>query len=236
MFATEPVQPSASRASGRTPDHASAKELEPEQLVAAIAADPSLLDNPQLRQRHENLLAHASVCSYCGVGCPYTVEQDARGKPRIYPLSPLGLCVKGKTSLLTGGDKERAQRLAKRGLPDDRIRAPMLRGHDGQMREVSWDEALDRAAWLFLHAREWVGPEAVAVYGNGQKTIEAIWMASLYKLVFKLPTMGANSEHCLTSAVRRTPLISAMKRASPGSSLKNSHIAMLPYCTVRMRS
>ena len=180
--------------------HVPSKALAPEQLITAVANDPSLLDNPQIRERHKQLLAHASVCSYCGVGCPYTVETDARGKPRIYPLSPLGLCVKGKTSLQTGGDQERAARLAKRGLPDDRIRAPMIRGHDGKMREVSWDEALDRAAWLFLHAREWVGPDAVAVYGNGQKTIEAIWMASLYKLVFKLPTMGANSEHCLTSA------------------------------------
>jgi anaerobic selenocysteine-containing dehydrogenase/Fe-S cluster biogenesis protein NfuA len=90
--------------------------------------------------------------------------------------------------------------MKKRGLEDDRIRVPMLRGHDGKMKEVSWDEALDRAAWLFLHAREWVGPEAVAIYGNGQKTIEDIWLASLYKLVFKLPTIGANSEHCLTSA------------------------------------
>ena len=174
--------------------------LDPEPFVAAVAANPELRDDPRIRERHDALLAHASVCSYCGVGCPYTVEPDARGKPRLYPLSPLGLCVKGKTSLITGGDRERANRLAKRGLPDDRIRAPMIRGHDGQMRQVSWDEALDRAAWLFLHAREWVGPEAVAIYGNGQKTLEAIWMASLYKLVFKLPTIGANSEHCLTSA------------------------------------
>ena len=152
----------------------------PQQLVAAVAADPGLLNDPQTRERHRKLLERSSVCSYCGVGCPYTVEDDARGNPRVSALSPLGLCVKGKTSLLTGGDKERAQRLAKRGLPDDRIRAPMLRGHDGAMHEVSWDEALDRAAWLFLHAREWVGSEAVAVYGNGQKTMEAIWMASLY--------------------------------------------------------
>lgn len=176
------------------------EHLNPEQLIAAVAADPKLLDTPDVRRRHEGLLAKSSVCSYCGVGCPYTVEDDARGKPRVHPLSSLGLCVKGKTSLITGGNRERAEKLARRGLPDDRIRAPMIRGHDGQMREVSWDEALDRAAWLFLHAREWVGPDAVAVYGNGQKTIESIWMASLYKLVFKLPTIGANSEHCLASA------------------------------------
>ena len=181
-------------------DFSRSSALDPAQLLAAVSAEPTLLDDPQLRARHQRLLARSSVCSYCGVGCPYTVEEDARGRPRVQPLSSLGLCVKGKTSLLTGGANERAARLAKRGLADDRLRVPMLRGHDGKMHQVSWDEALDRAAWLFLHAREWVGPEAVAVYGNGQKTMEAIWMASLYKLVFKVQTIGANSEHCLTSA------------------------------------
>lgn len=172
----------------------------PSDLVREIAANPGLLLDPDLRAQHEAITANASVCSYCGVGCPYTVQPNAAGQPDIVPLSPLGLCVKGRTSLITGGDAERARRLESRGIADDRVRAPMMRGHDGKMKEVSWEEALDRAAWLFLHAREWVGPEAVAIYGNGQKTIESIWMACLYKLVFKLPTIGANSEHCLASA------------------------------------
>ncbi len=183
-------------ASGRTGVHA----LPAADLVQAVADEPSLLDDDRVGRRHAALLNRASVCSYCGVGCPYTVEPDPRGRERVVPLSDLGLCVKGKTSLMTGADDERRTRLAARRLADDRIRAPMIRGHDGQMKVVSWDEALDRAAWLFLHAREWVGPEAVAIYGNGQKTLEAIWMASLYKLVFRLPTIGANSEHCLASA------------------------------------
>lgn len=177
-----------------------ALELPPDELVAAIARNPALRDDPAVRARHDRIRERSSVCSYCGVGCPYTVETDARGEDRVLPLSPLGLCVKGKTSLMTGGDAERAKRMVRRGLADDRIRVPMIRGHDGRMKEVTWDEALDRAAWLFLHAREWVGPDACAIYGNGQKTIEAIWMASLYKLVFRMPTIGANSEHCLTSA------------------------------------
>ena len=172
----------------------------PAEFVAAIEGNPALLADSRVRERNAALRANSSVCSYCGVGCPYTVEADAQGVEKILPLSNLGLCVKGKTSLMTGSDSERVKRLARRGIADDRIRAPMLRGHDGKMREVSWDEALDRAAWLFLHAREWVGPDSVAIYGNGQKTIEAIWMASLYKLVFRLPSIGANSEHCLTSA------------------------------------
>ncbi len=169
-------------------------------FVAAVRADPELRQDPSVNDRYEAILNRSSVCSYCGVGCPYTVEPDHRGRDRVAPLSPLGLCVKGQTSLDTGGDDRRPGKLARRGLADDRIRQPMLRGHDGKLAPVSWDAALDRAAWLFLHAREWVGPEAVAIYGNGQKTLESIWLACLYKLVFKLPTIGANSEHCLASA------------------------------------
>jgi anaerobic selenocysteine-containing dehydrogenase/Fe-S cluster biogenesis protein NfuA len=171
-----------------------------DEFVRRYRAEPDLQSDPALQQLHTALVTHASVCSFCGVGCPYTMVQGANGKAKLLPLSQLGLCVKGETSLLTGGDQQRVAKLQHRNKPDDRIRTPMIRGHDGNMHPVSWDEALDRAAWLFLHAREWVGPEAVAIYGNGQKTLEAIWIASLYKLVFKLPTIGANSEHCLTSA------------------------------------
>jgi len=174
--------------------------LPPLEFLLAIKEQPELLEDSRVHARDAALRDRSSVCSYCGVGCSYAVETSARGVDEIHPLSDLGLCVKGKTSLMTGSDSERVKRLARRGISDDRIRAPMIRGHDGKMREVSWDEALDRAAWLFLHAREWVGPDAAAIYGNGQKTVEAIWMASLYKLVFNLPTVGANSEHCLTSA------------------------------------
>ncbi|MCB9743828.1 MAG: molybdopterin-dependent oxidoreductase [Alphaproteobacteria bacterium] len=177
-----------------------ASGLSPAAFLARWRQDPTLAEEPAARARHAALTARASVCSYCGVGCPYTVVPDARGRDQVEPLSELGLCVKGQTSLLTGGHTQRAERLARRGLPDDRLREPMIRGHDGRMKVVSWDEALDRAAWLFLHTREWVGAGAPAIYGNGQKTLEAIWMACLWKLVFKLPTIGANSEHCLASA------------------------------------
>ncbi len=169
-------------------------------FVRRYLADPDLQSDPALHQLHTALVSHASVCSFCGVGCPYTRVQGANGKETLIPLSDLGLCVKGETSLLTGGDQQRVAKLQHRARPGDRIRAPMIRGHDGRWTEVSWERALDRAAWLLLHIREWVGPEGVAIYGNGQQTIEAIWMASLYKLVFRIATMGANSEHCLSSA------------------------------------
>ncbi len=180
--------------------HGASNHLEPWQFLREFQTNPDWQNDPAARQHHEDLTARASVCSYCGVGCPYGVVTDKKGNDRVVPLSSLGLCIKGKTSLITGGFKERAAKLQKRQLPDDRITVPMIRGHDGKMHEVSWEKALDRAAWLFLHAREWVGPDAVGLYGNGQKTLESIWVATLYKLVFRLPTIGANSEHCLASA------------------------------------
>lgn len=172
----------------------------PHQFLDAYTNSPEMQQNPEYQQIHHALVENASVCSFCGVGCPFTVARGASGNERLIPLSDLGLCVKGQSSLISGGDHIRPERLAKRGLEDDRIRSPMIRGHDGKLKAVSWDEALDRAAWLFLHIREWVGPQGVAVYGNGQKSVESIWLASLYKLVFNLPTIGANSEHCLSSA------------------------------------
>ncbi len=170
------------------------------EFILQYAFNPKMQDEPKMQQLHRSLVEQASVCSFCGVGCPYAVVRDVRNQKKIVPLSRLGLCVKGATSLMTGGDSERERRFQSRKQKGDRIRSPMIRKHDGTWQEVSWEEALDRAAWLFLHVREWVGADGVAIYGNGQKTMEAIWMASLYKAVFRVATIGANSEHCLASA------------------------------------
>ncbi|MFT3928529.1 MAG: molybdopterin-dependent oxidoreductase [Myxococcales bacterium] len=173
---------------------------EPADFLRRFAESAELRTDVEAQQRHAELTSRASVCSYCGVGCSFTVQRDEGSKERLVPLSDLGLCVKGLTSLETGGDLQRRRRLEKHGIADDRIRAPMIRGHDGKMEVVSWERALDRAAWLFLHIREWIGPTGIAMYGNGQQTVEAIWMECLYKLVFQISTLGANSEHCLASA------------------------------------
>ena len=108
-------------------------------FVRRYAEDPLLRADPRARAHHAALTSRASVCSYCGVGCSYTVQTDEKGVDRVSPLSPLGLCVKGATSLLTGGDNERPARLQRRGIADDphprtdapRARWPHARGHLG---------------------------------------------------------------------------------------------------------
>ncbi len=163
-------------------------------------SDPSLQTDPKVVELYQLILQNSSVCSFCGVGCPFTMVTTNDGTFKLTPTSGLGLCVKGETSLLTGGYKQREEILKRKGIKSDRITSPMIRDYNGNLVETSWEEALDRAAWLFLHVREWVGPDGVAVYGNGQMSLEALWMASLYKLVFNVSTLGSNSEHCLASA------------------------------------
>src|SRR6266576_761109 len=93
-------------------DFLAAAELEQVAFLRRFAVDPALRADPPAHARHASLTDRSSVCSYCGVGCSYTVQADDKGVDRVTPLSPLGLCVKGKTSLLTGGDSERRDRLA----------------------------------------------------------------------------------------------------------------------------
>ena len=85
------------------------------EFALQYAADPNLQSNPELKQLHDSLVHHASVCSFCGVGCPYAVVRGTNDKEKLVPLSRLGLCVKGETSLLTGGDGIRDEKLKRRG-------------------------------------------------------------------------------------------------------------------------
>ena len=101
------------------------------EFVLQYASDPVLQADPKWQALHRSLVEQASVCSFCGVGCPYAVVRDSRDKKKLVPLSRLGLCAKGATSLITGGDTQRDDHLQRRGKKGDRIRSPMIRKHDG---------------------------------------------------------------------------------------------------------
>jgi len=60
-----------------------------------------LLDNPQIKARNDAIRRQPCVHRYFSLDCPYTVETDASGTARLDPLPDLGLCIKGKTSLMT---------------------------------------------------------------------------------------------------------------------------------------
>ncbi|WP_307836027.1 molybdopterin-dependent oxidoreductase [Phycicoccus sonneratiae] len=99
-------------------------------------------------------------CTLCEAMCGLVVEVDERGTVgRIRgddadPLSRGHLCPK-------------AFALPEIQDDPDRLRRPLVRGDDGELREATWDEAVRRAAELLAGVQREHGDDALAVYlGN----------------------------------------------------------------------
>lgn len=67
---------------------------EPHKFLKKYKTTPSLQQGPQAQKIYQALIANSSVCSFCGVGFPYTKIQNKKGVERLIPLSLLKLCEK----------------------------------------------------------------------------------------------------------------------------------------------
>ncbi|MCP4004511.1 MAG: 2Fe-2S iron-sulfur cluster binding domain-containing protein [bacterium] len=100
---------------------------------------------PDQEARAPDLESVRTTCGYCGVGCQLDLlvdrsARDGRGQVVRIGNPPPGtttndgnLCVKGRfgyDSIDHG----------------DRLRFPLIRGEDGELRRASWEEALERVA------------------------------------------------------------------------------------------
>jgi len=108
-----------------------------------------------------------SVCPYCGVGC----QVDLLSKEdRLVGIQPAmdgpanegALCIKGQFAF------DFVQH-------DDRLGQPLVRGEDGELHEVDWDIALDRAAEGFKKVMEQHGRHAVYGISSGRAPSEAAY-------------------------------------------------------------
>jgi len=132
-------------------------------------------------------------CRFCGVGCGLLVGvQDGRAVAvQGDPASPVNrgmACVKGYHSVqaLYGTDR----------LTRARVR------RNGQLVEVPIQEALDLVAERLRSTMEEHGKDSVAMYGSGQWTIPAGYVASkLFKGALGTNNLEANARLCMSSAV-----------------------------------
>lgn len=115
------------------------------------------------RARAWMLESHDNICPYCGVGC--TVSLDLRNGEI---LRARGISTKG----INKGD------LCGRGRygldfihSDTRLKVPMIRV-DGQLKEVSWDEALKYIAQRLSIIINEKGKDKVGAIGSSRCTIE----------------------------------------------------------------
>jgi predicted molibdopterin-dependent oxidoreductase YjgC len=100
-----------------------------------------------------------TTCPYCAVGCNL-VFQVLDGEiistlpAKTGPTNEGSLCIKGWNV------HEFIQH-------QDRLTKPLIR-QNGALREVTWDEALDRAASELTRLKDTYGPESVAFVGSAR--------------------------------------------------------------------
>ncbi|MEJ7820563.1 MAG: molybdopterin-dependent oxidoreductase, partial [Rubrobacteraceae bacterium] len=135
-----------------------------------------------------------STCPYCGVGCGVEVGVEN------------GKVVKVR------GDKSHPANFGKlcpkpTGLPDalaspDRLTHPLRRNKNGELKRVSWDDALEEVAGKLRGTIERHGPEAAAFYISGQLLTEDYYAVNkLAKGFLGINNVDSNSRLCMSSAV-----------------------------------
>ena len=125
-----------------------------------------------------------SVCSYCGCGCGVLFQvMDGRLVDTLpmktHPVNEGKLCIKGWN-------------LHEHVVSDKRLTSPLLK-KDGQLQEVSWDEAIQTTADKFKAIIKEHGPDSVAVLASAKVTNEENYLAQK----FARAVIGTNNvDHC----------------------------------------
>jgi nitrate reductase NapA len=166
--------------------------------TAAAALIPGVLFPAEMERllgslRTRGLVWQKTPCRFCGTGCGLllAIENGRAVAVRGDPASPVnrGLaCVKGYYSvqMLYG---------------QDRLTKAQVR-RNGRLVDVPMAEALDLVATKMKETIAAYGKDSVAIYGSGQWTIPAGYVAAkLFKGGIGTNNIEANSRLCMASAV-----------------------------------
>lgn len=135
-----------------------------------------------------------SVCNYCSTGCnlSFTVEDNKIVKilgQKDYPVNNGTACIKGLN-------------LDKQCTVYGKQRLPLLRGEDGKMHEISWEEAFEVFVKKMGEIQEKHGKESTAFISTGQMPMEEMALLGLIGRGFMGMHGDGNTRLCMaTSAV-----------------------------------
>ncbi len=155
---------------------------------SCLAACPTgALTNVQLKPyRAWQVTKVRTTCPLCGTGCNFDLNVvDGRvvgvTSAEDAPVNGNALCVKGRyhTDLIHS---------------PDRLTTPLIRDRaTGELREATWDEALDLVARRFTEIRDRDGGEAFGALSSARCTNEENWLMQKFVRV----TLRTNSvDHC----------------------------------------
>ena len=126
----------------------------------------------------------STTCSYCGVGCQIYIHVKDDQIVKVSGAEENGpnkgsLCVKGRF----GFDFVQHP---------DRLRLPLVR-KDGELKEVSWDEAIELVAKKLSSIKQEFGPDSIGVLTSARVTNEENYLAQK----FARAVLGTNNiDHC----------------------------------------
>lgn len=134
--------------------------------VGALGAKPY-----KYRARAWFLESRDSICPYCAVGCTLTLDVREGRILRVRGVDGKGvnrgdLCGKGRFGFdfIYG---------------DSRLTSPLIRT-DGELKEVSWEEALHYVAGRLKAIKEEHGPDAIGAIGSPRTTLEDNYMLARF--------------------------------------------------------
>jgi len=125
-----------------------------------------------------------STCSYCGTGCGVLFQvMDGRLidtlPMKTHPVNEGKLCIKGWN-------------LHEHVISEKRLKSPMIR-KDGELKESTWDEAIQTSADKFKRIINDHGPDSVGVLASAKITNEENYLVQK----FARAVIGTNNvDHC----------------------------------------
>ena len=131
-------------------------------------------------------------CPYCAFQCGMNISGEPTEAVVVgnddFPVNKGALCLKGWTS---------AEALAH----PERLRTPLIRTADGQLRAASWEAAMDRIEEAIRDSQAKYGPESVGMFGGGSLTNEkAYLMGKFARVALRTPNIDYNGRFCMSSA------------------------------------
>src|SRR4030065_1893186 len=104
-----------------------------------------------------------TTCPYCGTGCNFFLQVVEDKLISVVPcktdeISRGQLCIKG----------DNAHAFVQH---PDRLKTPLAREH-GELRQISWEDALDRLAKEIRRIKEKYGPDSIAFLASAKSTNE----------------------------------------------------------------
>ena len=134
----------------------------------------------------------ATHCPYCAFQCGMKIAGGAT-RPEVsgndeFPVNKGALCVKGWTS---------AEALSH----PERLRVPLMRAADGELKPASWEAAMERVEAGIREAQAKYGVESVGMFGGGSLTNEkAYLMGKFARVALRTPNIDYNGRFCMSSA------------------------------------